>query len=165
MASPLAKFPGRANLLLTAPQTRGTRQPFIAINSRRGRVVSKSEWGTKRLCQSCGTKFYDLQRAPVTCPSCGAEANRETPLKSRRARSTAAAPKPVPVEKVKTPKVVAAEADGEEAEDPGGTDLGDADLGEDIADDGDDDVIEDTSELGDDDVSDVVASKDDDDER
>jgi hypothetical protein len=22
--------------------------------------------GTKRLCQSCGTKFYDLQRAPVS---------------------------------------------------------------------------------------------------
>ena len=166
------KNPRRANLLLTAPRTRGKRQPIIAINSRRGRAVSKPEWGVKRLCQSCGTKFYDLQRAPITCPSCGTEADRESPLKSRRSRSAAAAPKPVrpvppvPVESVKKQQPVEADADGDadgnEAED---TDPGDADPGEDIADDSDDDVIEDTSELGDDDVSDVVVSKDDDDER
>jgi len=131
--------------------------------------VSKPEWGTKRLCQSCGTKFYDLQRAPITCPSCGAEADRESPLKSRRSRA-AAAPKPVPVAPVKKPQPVEAKVDGDEAEDlpdadPADADLPDADPADDSADDSDDTLIEDTSELGDDDVSDVVASKDDDDER
>jgi uncharacterized protein (TIGR02300 family) len=168
-------------MLLTAPQTRGKRQPIIAINSRRGRAVSKVEWGVKRLCQSCGTKFYDLQRAPITCPSCGTEADRESPLKSRRARSTAAAPKPVPVAPVKKPPPVEADAGGDAGGDASGDSGGDAsgdaggdasgdevedsDLGEDTADDSDDDLVEDTSELGDDDLSDVVVSKDDDDQR
>ncbi len=149
-----------ANLLLTGLQTRGKRQPIIAVNSRRGRAVSKLKWGVKRLCQSCGTKYYDLKRAPITCPSCGAEADRESPLKSRRARSTATAPKPVPVAPVKKPQPIEAEAEGEKV-----ADLPDADPGDDLADDSDDDVIEDTSELGGDDVSDVAASKDDDDKR
>ncbi len=169
-----------ANLLLTGLQTRGKRQPIIAVNSRRGRTVSKPEWGVKRLCQSCGTKYYDLKRAPITCPSCGAEADRVSPLKSRRSRSTATAPKPVPVAPVKKPQPIEAEAEGEKVADlpdadpgdadlpdanPGDADLPDADPGDDLADDSDDDVIEDTSELGGDDVSDVAASKDDDDKR
>jgi uncharacterized protein (TIGR02300 family) len=27
--------------------------------------------GTKRVCPSCGTKYYDLNRSPIICPSCG----------------------------------------------------------------------------------------------
>ena len=27
--------------------------------------------GTKRQCQHCSTKFYDLNRDPILCPSCG----------------------------------------------------------------------------------------------
>jgi uncharacterized protein (TIGR02300 family) len=30
----------------------------------------KAERGTKRVCQSCGSKFYDLNRDPITCPMC-----------------------------------------------------------------------------------------------
>jgi uncharacterized protein (TIGR02300 family) len=30
----------------------------------------KAERGTKRVCQSCGSKFYDLHRDPITCPVC-----------------------------------------------------------------------------------------------
>jgi uncharacterized protein (TIGR02300 family) len=30
----------------------------------------KAERGTKRVCQSCGNKFYDLNRDPVVCPIC-----------------------------------------------------------------------------------------------
>jgi uncharacterized protein (TIGR02300 family) len=30
----------------------------------------KAERGTKRVCQSCGGKFYDLNRDPITCPLC-----------------------------------------------------------------------------------------------
>src|SRR5262245_41673084 len=28
--------------------------------------------GTKRLCQACAARFYDLSREPIVCPSCGA---------------------------------------------------------------------------------------------
>jgi uncharacterized protein (TIGR02300 family) len=34
--------------------------------------VAKPELGTKRLCASCGAKFYDLNHDPITCPKCGA---------------------------------------------------------------------------------------------
>ncbi len=30
----------------------------------------KAARGTKRVCQSCGSKFYDLNRDPITCPMC-----------------------------------------------------------------------------------------------
>jgi|SRR5208337_2781292 len=30
----------------------------------------KAERGTKRVCQSCGSKFYDLIRNPIICPIC-----------------------------------------------------------------------------------------------
>ncbi|MGO9544255.1 MAG: TIGR02300 family protein [Rhodomicrobium sp.] len=32
----------------------------------------KAERGLKRVCQSCGSKFYDLNRDPITCPMCQA---------------------------------------------------------------------------------------------
>src|SRR5258705_3371752 len=32
----------------------------------------KAARGTKRVCQSCGGKFYDLNRDPITCPICHA---------------------------------------------------------------------------------------------
>jgi uncharacterized protein (TIGR02300 family) len=35
------------------------------------RVVN-SEWGTKHTCDKCAARFYDLNRAPVVCPKCGA---------------------------------------------------------------------------------------------
>ena len=33
--------------------------------------MAKPELGTKRHCQSCATKFYDLQKDPILCPKCG----------------------------------------------------------------------------------------------
>jgi uncharacterized protein (TIGR02300 family) len=33
--------------------------------------MAKPELGTKRLCASCGSKFYDLNRDPIHCPRCG----------------------------------------------------------------------------------------------
>lgn len=36
------------------------------------RTVAKPELGAKRQCQSCGVKFFDLNRTPVACPKCGA---------------------------------------------------------------------------------------------
>lgn len=32
--------------------------------------MPKDEWGVKRLCPHCGSRFYDLMRDPMTCPEC-----------------------------------------------------------------------------------------------
>jgi uncharacterized protein (TIGR02300 family) len=34
-------------------------------------VVAKPELGTKRHCQHCGAKFFDLNKEPILCPKCG----------------------------------------------------------------------------------------------
>ncbi|MBV1700260.1 MAG: TIGR02300 family protein [Hyphomicrobiales bacterium] len=33
--------------------------------------MAKPELGGKRQCQSCGTKFFDLNKDPIVCPNCG----------------------------------------------------------------------------------------------
>jgi hypothetical protein len=32
----------------------------------------KAMRGTKRTCQACEVRFYDLARSPIVCPACGA---------------------------------------------------------------------------------------------
>ena len=45
----------------------------------------KPEWGTKRTCPKCATRFYDLTKdEPVTCIECGATFNPEPVLKSKQ---------------------------------------------------------------------------------
>lgn len=39
----------------------------------------KPELGSKRVCVSCGTKFYDLARQPAVCPKCATEQPAEQP--------------------------------------------------------------------------------------
>lgn len=34
--------------------------------------MANPELGAKRQCQTCGTKFFDFNRDPITCPKCGA---------------------------------------------------------------------------------------------
>jgi uncharacterized protein (TIGR02300 family) len=46
-----------------------------------------AELGQKRRCFSCGMKFYDLNKSPITCPECGSEFDPENLLKSRRGKS------------------------------------------------------------------------------
>ena len=33
--------------------------------------MAKVELGTKRQCQNCGAKFFDLNKDPIVCPKCG----------------------------------------------------------------------------------------------
>lgn len=33
--------------------------------------MARPELGTKRQCQSCGAKFYDLNKDPIICIKCG----------------------------------------------------------------------------------------------
>ncbi len=37
-----------------------------------GVPMPKPEWGVKRLCGACATRFYDLGQEEAECPSCGA---------------------------------------------------------------------------------------------
>ena len=121
--------------------------------------MAKPEWGVKRLCQSCATKFYDLSRSPIACPQCGARFDPEALLKSRRSRPTAA-PKPAKPP-AKAPEVDETRRPDAESLDESSVDPnGDAQTPKKVADDGDDDsVMEDTSELGGDaNLSDVVGT-------
>ena len=51
----------------------------------------KASWGTKRTCQSCAARFYDLNKGPIKCPKCGREHDREDFVKVRRGRGAATA--------------------------------------------------------------------------
>lgn len=51
----------------------------------------KATWGTKRTCQSCAARFYDLNKSPIKCPKCGRDHDREDFVKVRRGRGAAAA--------------------------------------------------------------------------
>jgi uncharacterized protein (TIGR02300 family) len=45
----------------------------------------KAEWGTKRTCPKCATRFYDLGKDdPVTCINCGVSWEPEPVLKSKQ---------------------------------------------------------------------------------
>jgi len=45
----------------------------------------KPEWGAKRTCPKCGTRFYDLGKEdPVTCIACGIQWEPEPILKSKQ---------------------------------------------------------------------------------
>jgi len=104
--------------------------------------VAKPEWGTKRTCPKCGTRFYDLQKDdPATCIDCGTSWTPEPILKAKQ---------PVMIDKV-APKaaVVVADEDDVDAEDLLGDD--DIDLGDD-----DDDIVS----LDDDDDDEVTGMVD-----
>ncbi len=87
--------------------------------------MAKPELGLKRTCVACGTKFYDMTRAPAICPKCGTEQPAEQPKLKRAAA--------LPDEKLKK-RAVAAEADADEVE------IEDVDA---------DEALEDTEELED----------------
>jgi len=58
----------------------------------------KPEWGTKRTCPKCSTRFYDLTKdEPVTCIECGTQWFPEPVLKSKQ---------PLPYEAVQVDKPV-----------------------------------------------------------
>lgn len=42
--------------------------------------------GLKRICMSCGARFYDLNKKPIICPSCNVEFTGEIKVKARRGR-------------------------------------------------------------------------------
>lgn len=103
----------------------------------------KPEWGTKRACPKCGTRFYDLTKdEPVTCINCGFAWEPEPILKSKQ-------PLPFEVAKPDTAKPETEDAD-----------LGDEDL--DIGADDEEPSPDDDVDLGGDDDLGVETGGDDD---
>lgn len=105
----------------------------------------KPEWGTKRTCPKCSTRFYDLGKEdPVTCIECGVNWYPEPVLKSKQ---------PLPFEAAKPEK----EAEKEDS-DLAGDDL-EIDVDEEAEQNPDDEV-----DLGGDDDIGVERSGDEDEE-
>ncbi|MDP2193647.1 MAG: TIGR02300 family protein [Alphaproteobacteria bacterium] len=48
--------------------------------------MAKAEWGLKRICLSCSTKFYDLKKEPIVCPNCGTIFETATDIKSKKGK-------------------------------------------------------------------------------
>tara|TARA_R110000751_G_scaffold248407_1_gene348151 strand:- start:1260 stop:1598 length:339 start_codon:yes stop_codon:yes gene_type:complete len=56
--------------------------------------MAKPEWGAKRVCPSCQTRFYDLMRDPAPCPNCGATFDLAQLSERKGPPSSRAKPKP-----------------------------------------------------------------------
>ena len=113
--------------------------------------MAKPEWGTKRICPSCGTRYYDLMRRPVVCPRCSTPFDPEAFLKSRRARPAAPIEKelePAGTEELETELEPEADETREEEE---AVPLEEAE-------EEDEELLEDASELGEDedDMAEVI---------
>jgi uncharacterized protein (TIGR02300 family) len=107
----------------------------------------KAEWGTKRTCPKCGTRFYDLGKdSPVVCINCSNPWEPEAVLKSKQ---------PLPYEEA--PKKVVEAVDGE-------LETADDDLDLDLDVDEDDDSPDNDVDLGGDDDLGVEADTGDSDE-
>lgn len=100
----LVKTPARR---FTDPLDHGKSTPPKSFLGRTALI--KPDLGTKRICPSCGVRFYDLHKRPIECPKCTFAFEPEMLLKQRRTR--------VPEEPQKAEKAAAvAEADDEELE-------------------------------------------------
>ena len=117
--------------------------------------MAKAKWGTKRICQECGAKFYDMCRAQIICPKCHAvfqtappKPKRVQPVAKEPAKKASSAVEPVGIK-----GAVAGDGQTDAIDE-----LKDAGTEDDDIDDDDEDVIEDTSDLGndDDDMADVI---------
>ena len=62
--------------------------------------MPKDEWGVKRICPTCSTRFYDLRSDPMTCPNCGASFTVDslTSVKAKGFRPEKIKPEPVDIE-------------------------------------------------------------------
>lgn len=125
--------------------------------------MAKPELGTKRSCQACGQRFYDLNHNPIVCPHCEAVFDPDAGFKPRRrapAPARAAKPKVV-VPEDEEESELAAPTDSAESDD---SDSGDSELldeEETVEDEANEEeesnpLIEDASELEDDDVTSVI---------
>lgn len=112
--------------------------------------------GTKRVCQNCGSKFYDLNRAPITCPICDAIFQQQETRGGKAVAGNAVhdddddaiSPAAANVDMVSLDEVAEAENDIPDIDDDGLVDIDDDDA--DLKADADEPFIEDEDDSGDD---------------
>jgi uncharacterized protein (TIGR02300 family) len=141
---------------------------WIARRTKTETKLAKQEWGTKRLCPNCGTRYYDMHHDPIVCPRCGAAFDPEALLKTRRTRAVAPAVVEAVAEEEVEPDLgaeeVAVPADADAALPIEGAEEEAEVEGEEEEE--DEEVIEDASELGEDedDMAEVIENVDDEEE-
>ena len=112
--------------------------------------MAKPELGSKRQCQNCGAKFFDLNRDPILCPKCGA--TFQPPAFARAAARAPAADEEDSDLPQAGPEMVSLE-DAEAGEDKAAATVeDDVDLGDDAA----DDTFLEEEEEDNDDVADLI---------
>jgi uncharacterized protein (TIGR02300 family) len=127
--------------------------------------VAKPELGTKRLCASCGAKFYDLNKSPIHCPKCGTVFEVIAVTPRSRPDTRAAAPREAPAEQpeVQEAELVTLEEADAEAQGAGKkAPAADAEAGDDdveIGDDDDDDAFIPEEEEEDTDVTEIIGGE------
>jgi uncharacterized protein (TIGR02300 family) len=102
----------------------------------------KPEWGAKRTCPKCSTRFYDLGKDdPVHCIECGTDFVPEPVLKSKQPLTFEAAPvaakEPAPDPELEAEELAVDEDAEVSADEEVDLETGDDDLGVETA--GDDD--------------------------
>jgi uncharacterized protein (TIGR02300 family) len=130
----------------------------------------KAARGTKRVCQNCGSKFYDLNRDPITCPVCQAifqQDGRPKIVAGNAARADdddddALSPAIANVDIVSLDEVAEAENELPDIEDDGLVEIDDDDTP--LKTDTDETFIEDEDDSGDDVSGLLGGSRDEDDE-
>ena len=90
--------------LLTEAKLHGTNKLILLVP--RKFIMVDPKLGTKRVCEACEAKFYDLNKTPVICPKCN---HSFDPM--------AAAAASVPVREAKPAKPAPIEDDEDELED------------------------------------------------
>ncbi|MEM9432891.1 MAG: TIGR02300 family protein [Pseudomonadota bacterium] len=113
--------------------------------------MPKEEWGVKRVCPNCSTRFYDLQNDPMTCPACAHEFTLES-LTGNKSR-TMQADKPDAQNK---DNIVEGEEEDVVLDDDDADDDADVDIDDDLLEEDEDD---DTVSL--DELADVASDTDD----
>jgi uncharacterized protein (TIGR02300 family) len=135
--------------------------------SYRSAEVAKPEWGTKRICPSCSTRYYDFGKAlgEIACPRCGTNFDPEAFLKTRRARVVAPEKELEPVAADEVDADIEVGEEEVETIDEEGEEALPAEEGEEEEE--EEELIEDASELGEDedDMAEVIENVEDEDER
>ena len=132
--------------------------------------MAKPELGTKRLCGSCGAKFYDLNKDPIVCPKCSSVV--ALAALTARSRPEPAAPRPVAArqEEAVVPETQDAEfvsledADAEAQGKKGAEVVEGAEEDIEIDESMDDAALIEEQEETDDDVTDIIGEREDDEE-